>query len=93
MREKALENLLVRGVKKKGGLALKFVSPGMAGVPDRLLLLPKGRMAFVELKATGEKMRPLQTKRKEQIERLGFMVFCIDEASQIGGVLDEICST
>lgn len=93
MREKALENLLVRGVRKKCGLALKFVSPGIAGVPDRLVLLPGGRAAFVELKAPGEKMRQLQIKRKRQMEKLGFKVFCIDDASQIGGVLDEIYAT
>ncbi len=50
----------------------------MAGVPDRLVLLPKGKIYFVELKAPGKKLRPLQLKRKEQLESLGFKVYVID---------------
>ncbi len=73
-----------------GGLCLKFVSPGFDGVPDRLVLLSRGKIAFVELKANGRKMRPLQVKRKRQLEALGFLVYCIDNTEQIGGVLDEI---
>ena len=51
MREKTVENKLVKAVKALGGLAPKFISPGFDGVPDRLVLLPKGRIAFIELKA------------------------------------------
>ena len=72
MLEKVLERKLVRAVRNSGGLALKFVSPGMAGVPDRLLLFPGGRMAFCELKAPGEKLRPLQVHRMDQLGYLGF---------------------
>ena len=80
-------------VKKMGGMAVKFVSPGLDGVPDRIVLLPDKKMAFVELKAPGKKLRPLQEKRRRQLEALGFPVYVIDGAEQIGGVLDEICST
>jgi hypothetical protein len=66
-----------------GGLALKFVSPSMAGVPDRIVLLPNARIAFVELKAPGKKMRPLQIKRKKQLEALGFEVYCIDSFKSV----------
>lgn len=90
MTEKIIEQKLVRAVKKRGGMALKFVSPGLDGVPDRIVLLPMGRIAFVELKAPGEKMRPLQVRRKRQLEGLGFLVYCVDGVDQIGGVLDEI---
>jgi len=90
MTEKYIEQKLVKAVKKMGGMAPKFVSPGFDGVPDRIVLLPMGRMAFVELKAPGKKMRPLQVKRKRQLEALGFLVYCIDGIEQIGGVLDEI---
>ena len=90
MREKDIEKMLVRAVKGKGGMALKFVSPNMAGVPDRLVLLPKGKAVFAELKSTGKKMRALQIKRKRQLEALGFKVYCIDRAEQIGGMLDEL---
>ena len=93
LRERDVERKLVDAVRKAGGLAPKFVSPGWDGVPDRLVLLPSGRMAFVELKAPGKMMRPLQMRRKRQLEDLGFMVFCINGAEQIGGVIDEIRGT
>ena len=90
MREREVERRLVTAVKKLGGLAPKFTSPGLDGVPDRLVLLPDGRLAFVEVKEPGQKMRPLQLLRKRQLEELGFRVYCIDRPEQIGGVLDEI---
>ena len=93
MREKTIETKLVKAVKSMGGLALKFISPGLDGVPDRLVLLPNGKAAFIELKATGEKMRPLQVRRKRQLESLGFSVYCIDRPEQIGEILDEIQSS
>ena len=90
MREKIIEEQLVKSIRLMGGLAPKFVSPGFDGVPDRLILLPNGRMAFAELKAPGKKLRPLQKRRKRQLEALGFRVFVIDNTDQIGGVLDEL---
>lgn len=93
MREKIVEEHLVKAIRLMGGLAPKFVSPGFDGVPDRLLLLPNGRMAFAELKAPGKQLRPLQKRRKRQLEALGFRVFVIDNTDQIGGVLDELSTT
>ena len=93
MREKTIEQKLVKAVKAVGGIALKLTCPGWGGVPDRLILLPDTRLAFVEVKAPGELMRPLQVKRKRQLEALGFSVYCIDHPDQIGGVLDEIRSS
>jgi hypothetical protein len=90
MNEKYIEKKLVEAVRKEGGLAPKFVSPGFDGVPDRLVLLPSAHIAFVELKAPGKLMRPLQVRRKKQLESIGFKVYCVDEVSQIGGVIDEI---
>ena len=92
MTEKYIEQKLVKAVKEMGGIAPKFTSPGLDGVPDRIILLPMGRIAFVELKAPGKKMRPLQVRRKRQLEGLGFVVYCIDGVEQIGGILDEIQS-
>ena len=92
MRERDVERKLVRMVRDHGGLALKFVSPGFNGVPDRLLLFMGGRAAFCEVKAPGQKPRPLQVHRMEQLRRLGFKVFVIDDVNQIGGMIDEICS-
>ena len=93
MRENLIERQLAMAVKKMGGMAVKFVSPGLDGVPDRIVLLPDKKMAFVELKATGKKLRPLQEKRRRQLEALGFPVYVIDGVEQIGGMLDEICAT
>jgi hypothetical protein len=90
MKEKALERKLVLSVMDMGGLAMKFISPGLDGVPDRLVLFPHGRVAFVECKAPGEGLRPLQSKRKEQLEALGFSVYCLSGVDQIGEVLREI---
>lgn len=93
MQEKTIENKLVKAAKSMGGFALKFTSPGFDGVPDRLVLLPHGKMAFIELKASGKQLRPLQVRRKRQLEALGFSVYCIDRPEQIGGILDEIQSS
>ena len=90
MREKDIEQSLLKAVKAKGGMALKFISPGFDGVPDRIVLMPNGRIAFVELKSLGKKMRSIQIKRKRQLESLGCLVYGIDSIEQIGGVLDEI---
>lgn len=90
MLERTIEQRLVEAVRKAGGLCPKFVSPGWDGVPDRIVLLPGGKMGFVELKAPGQKLRPLQRRRREQLERLGFRVFAVDSVEQIGGVLDAI---
>lgn len=91
--EKTTERKLVQAVKLMGGMAPKFVSPGLDGVPDRIVLLPGGKAAFVELKADGQKLRPLQERRKRQIEALGFRVYCVSRAEQIGGILYEIQSS
>ena len=91
-REKEVERKLVQTVRKHGGLALKFVSPGLNGVPDRLLLFPGGKMAFAEVKAPGKKPRPLQEVRIAQLRGLGFRVYVVDDVEQIGGMIDEICS-
>ena len=93
MREKTIEAKLWHAVKAAGGIAPKFVSPGLDGVPDRLVLLPGGKIAFIELKAPGKKLRPLQVRRKRQLEALGFSVYCIDSPEQIGGIIREIQSS
>ena len=88
--EKYTEQKFTKAVKNTGGLALKFVSPGFDGMPDRIVLFPKGRLAFVEVKAPGKKPRPLQIKRHEMLRRLGFKVYVLDNAEQIGGIIDDL---
>lgn len=70
MREREIEKYLVDRVRKMGGAALKFVSPGCTGVPDRLVILPGGKVGFLELKAPGEKLRKEQYYRIMQLRTL-----------------------
>ncbi len=128
MREKDLERKLVKAVMDSGGLALKFISPNLNGVPDRLLLFPgranrlrppvaddsqevrsaetsdlhgcavapieaAGIAAFAEVKAPGEKPRPLQVHRIEQLRGLGFRVYVVDSEEKIGEMIREIQSS
>ena len=90
MLEKYIEQGLVKAVKGMGGIAPKLTCPGFDGMPDRLVLLPKGRLAFAELKAPGKKLRPLQEKRKRQLEELGFLVFVIDNTDEIDAVIEKV---
>lgn len=90
MKEKITEEKLVIAVKQMGGICPKFVSPGFDGMPDRLVLLPFGKIAFVEVKAPNKKPRPLQEARHKMLKRLGFNVYVLDDVKQIGGIIDEI---
>ncbi len=90
MREKTIEAKLVMAVRAAGGIAPKLVSPGFDGMPDRMVLLPGGRIGFVEVKAPGEVPRPLQVARHRLLRKLGFAVFVLDGPEQIGGILDAI---
>lgn len=90
MREKQIEQKLVQEVRKNGGICPKFTSPGFAGMPDRLILLPHGRLAFAELKAPGQKPRPLQAARHGMLRRLGFRVYVLDDEAQIEKIISEM---
>lgn len=90
MLEKELERKLVKETKAFGGLCIKFTSPSLMGVPDRLVLLPRGKMGFVEVKRPGEIPRPLQQKRMKQLSDLGFPVFVLDDEKKIVNVLQAI---
>ena len=90
MREKTIEQKLALAVRALEGIPVKIMTCNFNGMPDRLVLLPGGRLAFVEVKAPGKPLRPLQVRRKRQLEALGFRVYVIDRPEQIGGVLDEM---
>jgi len=90
MREKALESKFIQAVRAMGGIAPKLTSPGFDGMPDRLVLLPNGRIAFVEVKRHGEKPRPLQEARHGVLRRLGFKVYVLDDGEQIGEIVEAI---
>lgn len=90
MRESFIEEKLTKAVKQNGGICWKFTSPGTAGVPDRIILMPKGRIAFVEVKAPGEKPRPLQLSRHQLLRRLGFKVYVLDALEDIEKIISEV---
>ena len=90
MRENYIEQTFIKAVADSGGVAFKFTSQTMNGVPDRLVLLSQGKCAFVELKAPGKQMRLLQRKRRLQLESLGFPVFCIDRIEQIKPAIEAL---
>lgn len=90
MREKVIEQKLTKAVRQNGGVCWKFTSPGTAGVPDRIILMPKGQIAFVEVKAPGEKPRPLQLSRHKLLRRLGFKVYVFDNIDDIEKIISEV---
>ena len=83
MREYVVENEFVKAVRAAGGVAYKLTSQTANGLPDRLVLFFPAKTVFVELKAPGKVLRPLQRKRRYQLMKLGFPVLCIDRFSQI----------
>lgn len=93
MQEKEIEKKLVTEVKKRGGICPKWVAQGYSGMPDRLVFMPGRKFGLVEVKAPGEKPRPLQLSRHRLLKRLGFPVYVLDKEEHIGGILDEIQTT
>lgn len=93
MREKEIEHHLVMETRKAGGMAVKFVSPSFSGMPDRLVLLGDGKMGFVEVKALGQKPRPLQLRHHAMLRRLGYQIFVLDDMEDIPAVLNAIAHT
>lgn len=91
MIESTVEKRLCKKVKNElHGLALKFISPGLSGVPDRIVLLPGGRIYFVELKAPGKDRRKLQKWVGEKIESLGFKVLTINTPEKVDAFIREV---
>jgi len=91
--EKHLEQKLVKAVKAAGGIAPKFTSPGTDGMPDRILLFPGGKLAFVEVKRHGQKPTPLQMARHGLLRKLGFLVYVLDDETQINQILEGVMPT
>lgn len=87
MQEQKIESYLKKQVELLGGKAYKFVSPGVTGVPDRIVVLPGGKIFFVELKAPGKKLRKIQEVRKAELEALGQRVEVIDSKEKVDELL------
>ncbi|NFG22674.1 VRR-NUC domain-containing protein [Clostridium botulinum] len=90
MEESRVENYLKRRVEKLGGKAYKWAPVGVVGVPDRMVLLPGGKIIFVELKAPGKKARKLQEYRAKQLRELGFQVECLDSIEKIDKLIQNV---
>lgn len=90
MRETVLEKRLRIEIERRDGKARKFISPGWAGAPDRLVLMPGGRMWFVEVKRPRVKPRPLQKRRAEELTELGFQVRVVSSLDELHEFLAEI---
>lgn len=90
MRESAIEKRFKDEVKKRGGRSLKFVSPGMRGVPDQIVFLPGAKTILAELKAPGEDLKVLQAKRAREFIALGYRVFKIDSYEAIDRFVREV---
>lgn len=90
MLEREVEKALVHQVRKAGGIAPKLTSPATAGMPDRLIILPQGKVCFVEVKAPGKKPRPLQVRQMARLTNLGCMVRTLDHPNQIQELIHEI---
>lgn len=93
MTEKDIEEYLRLGVKRLGGTAFKFTSPGNAGVPDRLVVMPGNRIYFVELKRHGGKTSLLQNRQISRLKDMGCNVLVIDSKEGVDKFLYDIQST
>ena len=90
MLESRIERALVNGVRKAGGWALKLTSPGNAGVPDRLVLVPGGQIIFVELKTDTGSLSPLQIQTHIRLQKLGMDVRTLYGMDQVRMFVEEV---
>ena len=88
MKERDIEVLLREGVKQLGGKAYKWVSPGNAGVPDRIVILPGGKVIFVELKQENGRLTRLQKVQQETLRRMGAAAVTLRGAGDVKMYLD-----
>ena len=89
MREKVIETRLRDKCRKADALCLKLEPTSMAGLPDRIVL-KGGRVWFVELKAPGQKPRPIQLTAHEKLKLFGFEVYVIDTSDGVDKFISEV---
>lgn len=90
MRERDIEVYLRKQAKAAGGIAYKWTSPGNAGVPDRIVVLPGGRVHFIELKAPDKMPTPLQRVQHRKLNALGCTVWVIDSKEGVDDFLQQV---
>lgn len=93
MRESDIEAKFRNEMKAAGGKAFKFVSPGNAGVPDRIAILPGNKIGFVELKQPGKKTTKLQKVQIRKLLDMGVYATVLDHPDQIQSVIENIRKT
>lgn len=77
MRERDIERKLTHEVEKRGGLSFKWTSPGQTGVPDRIVILPGGRIWFAELKTDTGRTTAVQEYQQKRLRDAGCNVITI----------------
>ena len=90
MKESQIERRLVEGVKRLGGMCLKFVSPGTLGVPDRIVITAKGRIIFVELKTETGRLAKIQRYTIGEMRKRGADVRVVKGIDEVKELLAEI---
>lgn len=90
MRENSIERYFVLKVQLLGGRVIKLNSASMNGLPDRMILMPAGKVYFAELKAPGKKPKPLQVAVHKMLISMGFDVFVIDTKEKVGEFINAI---
>ena len=88
--EKVIERKLVEAVKANGGMCIKLLCDNLLGLPDRMVLMPHSKIAFVELKTTGQKPRHIQVFMHKKLRALGFRVEVIDTTEGVNNFIDNI---
>ena len=90
MQESQIERRLAQGVKAKGGMCMKFTSPGLPGVPDRIVLLPDGRVIFIELKTKSGRLAAVQRWVISAMRARGADVRVLHGLDQVKSFLEEV---
>lgn len=90
MRETTVEQYLSNKVKANGGLSIKLSPLYFAGIPDRLILLPFGKVCFIETKAPGKLASKLQLAVHKRLQKLGFLVYKVDNYADINRIIDNL---
>lgn len=88
MRERTVEAHLKAKTEAAGGICLKVIAIGWAGFPDRVILLPRARIAFVEVKRPGSRPRPLQESRIQALQRFGFVATWVGSHESVERLLE-----